>query len=169
LALDATAARDGTGIMNAATPMPIAGGVLERLRSARGFVFDLDGTLVLGDKRNAGLQALPGALEFTRELAQRGVPFVILTNGTVRTPEQYAAKLRVLGFVVEERSMLTPASVAGEYLARRGLRRVLVLGGEGVAAPLAAAGVTPVLPSERRSDVDGIFIGWYREFGIEDL
>jgi HAD superfamily hydrolase (TIGR01450 family) len=155
--------------MSAATPIPIAGGVLERLRSARGFVFDLDGTLVLGDKRNAGLQPLPGALEFTRELAQRGTPFVILTNGTVRTPEQYAAKLRVLGFAVEERSMLTPASVAGEYLARRGLRRVLVLGGEGVTAPLAAAGVTPVLPSEHRTDVDAIFIGWYREFGIEDL
>jgi 4-nitrophenyl phosphatase len=155
--------------MNADASSAVAPGVLERLRNARGFVFDLDGTLVLGDKRNAGLRPLPGAIEFTRELARRGTPFAILTNGTVRTPEQYAAKLRALGFAVEDRSMLTPASVAGEYLARRGLRRVLVLGGEGITVPLAAAGLTTVLPGERRSDVDAIFIGWFREFGIEDL
>jgi len=155
--------------MTAEASRPVAASVLERLHGARGFVFDLDGTLVLGDKRNAGLGPLPGAIEFTRGLARRGTPFAILTNGTVRTPEQYADKLRALGFPIESRSMLTPASVAGEYLARRGLRRVLVLGGEGITAPLAAAGLTTVLPSERRTDVDAIFIGWYRDFGIEDL
>jgi len=46
--------------MSADASSPVAAGVLERLRNARGFVFDLDGTLVLGDKRNAGLQPLPG-------------------------------------------------------------------------------------------------------------
>jgi 4-nitrophenyl phosphatase len=155
--------------MSADASSPVAAGVLERLRKARGFVFDLDGTLVLGDKRNAGLQPLPGAIEFTRELTRRGTPFAILTNGTVRTPEQYAGKLRALGFALEDRSMLTPASVAGEYLVRRDLRRVLVLGGEGITVPLTAAGLSTVLPGERRSDVDAIFIGWFREFGIEDL
>jgi 4-nitrophenyl phosphatase len=44
-----------------------------------------------------------------------------------------------------------------------------VLGGEGVAQPLAAAGLTTVHPREQRADVDAIFIGWFREFGIEDL
>jgi NagD protein len=155
--------------MSEAVSTPVAASVLERLRNARGFVFDLDGTLVLGDKRNAGLRPLPGAIDFTSELVRRGTPFAILTNGTVRTPGQYAEKLRALGFPIEERSMLTPASIAGDYLARRGLRRVLVLGGEGVTQPLTAAGLTTVLPSERRADVDAIFIGWHREFGIEDL
>jgi len=143
--------------------------MVERLRRARGFVFDLDGTLVLGDRRNASLRPLPGAIELTSELAARGVPFVILTNGTVRTPEQYAATLRSLGFPLQDRAMLTPASVAADYLAQRRLRRVLVLGGEGIAAPLAAAGLVPTLVRERRSDVDAIFCGWFREFGIEDL
>jgi NagD protein len=155
--------------VSAAASPAVAAGVLERLRGARGFLFDLDGTLVLGDKRNAGLRPLPGAIEFTNELTGRGVPFAILTNGTVRTPEQYAAKLRALGFPIEDRSMLTPASVAGDYLMRRGIRRVLVLGGEGITEPLAAAGLTIVLPRERSADVDAIFIGWFREFTIEDL
>jgi 4-nitrophenyl phosphatase len=155
--------------VTAAAPVTLAPGVLDRLRAARGFVFDLDVTLVLGDRNNAGLRALPGALEFTNELARRGTPFAILTNGTVRTPEQYAAKLRALGFPIDDRSMLTPASVAGEYLFKRGLRRVLVLGGEGSRAPLAAAGVTTLQPGEHRADVDAIFIGWFREFALADL
>jgi 4-nitrophenyl phosphatase len=142
---------------------------LARLRGARGFVFDLDGTLVLGDKGNSGLRALPGALEFTQGLAERQVPFVILTNGTVRSPEQNAAKLRALGFPVEDRMMVTPASAAAEYFSRRGLRRILVLGGEGITEPLIRAGLDPVLPRERRGGIDAVFIGWFREFGIEDL
>jgi 4-nitrophenyl phosphatase len=155
--------------MSGTPAMKVHPEVLERLRAARGFLFDLDGTLVLGDKNNAGLRPLPGALEFTAELARRGVPFVILTNGTVRSPAAYAAKLRGLGFPVEDRAMLTPASVAADYLARRGFRRVLVLGVQGIVEPRAAAGLETVLPGERRADVDAIFIGWFREFGIEDL
>jgi HAD superfamily hydrolase (TIGR01450 family) len=143
--------------------------VLSRLRSARGFLFDLDGTLVLGDRRNAGLKPLPGAIEFTQHLAASGVPFVILTNGTVRTPREYAAKLRDLGFPLSDSAMLTPASVAGEYLARRGFRRVLVLGGPGVAEPLVDAGLEVARPREHLPGADAIFIGWHREFSIDDL
>jgi hypothetical protein len=36
---------------------------LDRLANARGFVFDMDGTLVLGDRRNHELRPLPGAVE----------------------------------------------------------------------------------------------------------
>ena len=38
--------------------------------TARGFVFDMDGTLVLGDRTNNGLRPLPGALEITRWAAR---------------------------------------------------------------------------------------------------
>lgn len=146
-----------------------AASAVARLRGAQGFLFDLDGTLVLGDKSNAGLRPLPGALEFTQRLAMLGVPFAVMTNGTVRTPAQYAGKLRALGFAVEEHRMLTPASIAAEYFRRRGLQRILVLGGEGITVPLAAAGLEPVLPKEGRADVEAILIGWYREFGMADL
>jgi HAD superfamily hydrolase (TIGR01450 family) len=142
---------------------------LARLRAVRGFVFDLDGTLVLGDKRNAGLRPLPGALEFTQMLAKRRVPFVVLTNGTVRPPAQTAAKLRAMGFPIEDSMMVTPASVAADYFSRQGIRRILVLGGAGITEPLAAAGLEPVLTSDRCSDVEAVFIGWFREFGIDDL
>ena len=65
----------------------------ERLRAARGFVFDLDGTLVLTDRANRSYAPLPGALPLTRWLTSRGVPFVLLTNGTAKTPQAYARAL----------------------------------------------------------------------------
>jgi 4-nitrophenyl phosphatase len=143
--------------------------LLERLRAARGFVLDLDGTLVLGDKSNAELSPLPGAIEFTQLLTARRVPFVVLTNGTVHPPERIAAKLRVMGFPIDDEMVVTPASVAADYFTCRGLRRILVLGGEGITEPLKRAGLDVVLPRERRGGIEAVFIGWFREFGIEDL
>jgi NagD protein len=139
-----------------------------RLRATRGFVLDMDGTLVLGDNRNKGLKPLPGALDLVRVLNERGVPFVLLTNGTTRTPEEYATTMRELGFGLRENSILTPASVAADYLARRRFRRVMVLGGEGIAQPLRAAGLTVSRPAQG-TDVDAIFVGWYREFTMDDI
>ena len=66
---------------------------LTRLRDVRGFVFDMDGTLVLGDRHNHGLRPLPGAVEITGWAAGRGLPFVVFTNGTTRTPARRAAQL----------------------------------------------------------------------------
>ena len=84
----------------------------ERLAAARGFVFDMDGTLVLGDRHQHGLRPLPGALEITRWAARRGRPFVVFTNGTTRTPAHYARTMREIGFGLPDEAMLTPASSA---------------------------------------------------------
>jgi len=45
-----------------------------RLLAARAFLFDLDGTLVLGDKNNKNLEVLPGAVELLGllEMVARG-------------------------------------------------------------------------------------------------
>ena len=139
-----------------------------RLRSARGFVFDLDGTLVLTDPANSSYTPLPGALPLTRWLASRGVPFVLLTNGTAKTPRAYARALADAGFGVAEDSVLTPAVSAAGLFARRGYRSVMVLGTEGVAGPLRSAGVE-VVPPVRGRAADAVLAGWYREFSMDAL
>ena len=144
----------------------------ERLRAARGFVFDLDGTLVLGDRNNKGLQPLPGALAFTQHLESIDIPFLILTNGTTRVPRDYAATLRDIGFSVRDEMMLTPAAIAGDYLKRHGFQRVLTLGTEGVWRTLEDAGLEVVRPSKNtsaRGKPDAVFVGWFREFTFDDL
>ncbi|MGE5292121.1 MAG: HAD-IIA family hydrolase [Micromonosporaceae bacterium] len=143
--------------------------VAERLRTVRGFVFDLDGTLVLGDRRNHGLKPLPGALAITNWLRERDVPFVVLTNGTTRTPAQYAQMLRQIGFAVADDAVVTPASSAAAVFARRRYARVMALGNEGLAAPLRDAGIEVIPPDGRNAAADAVLVGWYPEFTMEAL
>lgn len=142
--------------------------VLQRLRAARGFVFDMDGTMVLGDKRNHGLNPLPGAIEFVRLLNARGVPFLLFTNGTLRTPRNYLDTLRDIGFDLPDNAVMTPASSAADYFRRRGYRRVMVLGKEGMTEPLRDVGIEAVAPTGKQ-EVDAVFAGWYREFTMDTL
>lgn len=160
------------------TPLVTSGEVLRRLRDARGFVIDMDGTLALGDRVNHGLTALPGAVELLGWLRARALPYVVFTNGTNRSPAHFAAVLRDAGLDVPGDRMMTPASSAAVMFARRGHKRVMVLGGEGMTGPLRAAGIEIVPPVEAAPDtrpaeepggVDAVFVGWFREFTMSHL
>ena len=56
-----------------------------------GFVFDLDGTVYLGDA------ALPGAVEGIAELRRRGKQVLFVSNKPLEPRQAYAAKLTRLG------------------------------------------------------------------------
>ena len=142
--------------------------VLKRLRGSRAFVFDMDGTLVLGDKTNHGLKPLPGALEITSFLTTHGVPFVLFTNGTARTPQQYVGMLRDVGFALADNGVMTPASSAADHFRRRGYNRILTLGGEGLEKSLRDAGME-IVAAEGKPPVDAVLVGWFREFTMSAL
>lgn len=136
--------------------------VLDRLRRVRGFVLDMDGTLVLGDRNNRGIRPLPGAVDFVRLLVERELRFCVFTNGTVKTPRQCADALQQAGFPLPDDAVLTPATTAAQIFRRRGHRRVMVLGGKGITEPLEAAGIE-TLPPLRGTTADAVFAGWYRQ------
>ena len=141
---------------------------LARLRDVRGFVFDMDGTLVLGDRGGRGLRPLPGAVEITSWAAGRGLPFVVFTNGTTRTPARLAAIMREIGFGLPDEAMMTPASSAVRVLGRRGRGRVMVLGGPGLTEPLRDAGFE-VVPPTAGTAADAVLVGWFPEFTMPAL
>lgn len=141
---------------------------LQRLRATRGFVLDMDGTLVLGNKSNHGLNPLPGALDFTKLLNDRGLPFVIFTNGTPRVPTAYAAMLRDAGFSLEDEQMMTPSCSAVDVFLRRKYKRVCVLGGDGMTQPLQEAGIQTI-PAEGKPEADAVFVGWFYDFTMAHL
>jgi 4-nitrophenyl phosphatase len=144
-----------------------------RLKTVRGFVFDLDGTLVLGDRSGRGLTPLPGALEITRWAARQRLPFVVFTNGTTKTPGVLAQALRGIGFDLPDDAVMTPASSAVDVLTRRGHRQVLVLGRDGLTGPLLEAGLEVVRPAPaaegRQPRADAVLVGWYPEFTMPAL
>jgi 4-nitrophenyl phosphatase len=141
----------------------------DRLAHARAVVLDMDGTLVLGDSSSAGHRPLPGAVELLPLLRARGIPFRVFTNGTAKTPEVYAQALRKAGLDVQDEEVMTPSSAAAVWLSRLGIRRVRVLGLEGVQGPLRRAGLEVVGPCEAADQIDAVYTGWFREFSFPDL
>lgn len=81
-------------------------------RSIDGFIFDLDGTVYLGD------QALPGAVETIHRLRSEGKRTLFVSNKPLEPREAYAAKLTRLGIPTPPEAVITSAFVLGEYLSR---------------------------------------------------
>lgn len=143
---------------------------LEPLPPVQGYMFDLDGTLLLSDRSLSGYEVLPGAVEVLTTLKERGTPYVILTNGSAYPPPEQAAKLRKYGFPVEDEQMLTPSSVTADLMTRRRVKRALILGSRGVGYALQQAGIEIVFTGEpRASEVDAVYVGWHPECGMKDI
>ena len=135
-----------------------------------GFLFDLDGTLILTDRSLSGYKLLPNAVEVLCELKARGVPFVAFTNGTAHPPAEQAPKLRALGLPIADENLLTPSSVAADLMPRRGITRALILGMPGVGVPLAQAGIEVVFPDQPGAEqVEAVYIGWHPGCTMKDI
>ena len=142
----------------------------ERLGPVEGFMFDLDGTLILSDRSLGGYRLLPGAVEILGELQSRGIPFVVLTNGSAYPAAEQGPKLRALGLPISDEILLTPSTVAADLMPRRRVKRALVLGTKGVGHPLAEAGIEIVFPGEDRAEeVQAVYVGWHPECGMKDI
>ena len=146
------------------------GGWDEPLGPIKGFMFDLDGTLILSDRSLGGYKVLPGAVEVLDELRKRGLPYVVLTNGSAYPAAEQAPRLRALGLPVEDHQMLTPSSVAADMMPRRGVERALVLGTPGVGHALAEAGIETLFTGQKGAeDVQAVYIGWHPDCGMKDI
>ena len=81
-----------------------------RLGSVRGYVLDLDGVIYRGHTR------LAHAREFLNALTAHGIPYIMATNNTMNTPEQYIAKLAGMGIDVPVDRILTSAIATRGWL-----------------------------------------------------
>jgi NagD protein len=134
----------------------------------RAAVFDIDGTLALMDKDKGTYAALPGAVAAIRAFRDSGRKVVAYTNGTFFPPQHYYPLLADAGLHLDPGHILTPAVVAARQLARKGYRRLMVMGAEGTRVPVSEAGITVILPGEA-GEVDAVLVGWTKDFGAADL
>lgn len=113
---------------------------MERRRPTRlydGYVFDLDGTVYLGEA------LLPGAAETISRLRGAGRPVLFLSNNPLRTREEYAAKLTRLGIPTTPQEVLNSSYVLVRHLqAVAPKARLLVLGEASVMRELREGGLT---------------------------
>jgi 4-nitrophenyl phosphatase len=152
------------------TPTPLDRDVREALPPIGGFMFDVDGTLLLSDRGLGGYEVLPGAVEALSALKQRAVPFVLLTNGSAFPCAEQASRLRKVGLPIDDEQMITPSSVTADLMSRRGIKRVLVLGTRGVGHALLEVGIETTYTDEPRgSEVDAVYVGWHPDCGMKDI
>ncbi len=88
-----------------------------RVDQARGFVFDLDGTLI--QRRPDGFVVLPGAAEVIAAIRASRRPLAIFTNASHVAPAVIGAEMREAGLEVADDEILTPICSTMSYLRAR--------------------------------------------------
>jgi len=117
------------------------------LDGVRGFVFDVDGTLVR--RFPDGVHPLRGAVEVLEAIRASGRPLAIFSNGSHMPPEEFASALRADGLPVADDEMVTPVRSALSYLRRRHAGApVLLFAQPSVRARMAREGIEVVAPGD---------------------
>jgi NagD protein len=128
-------------------------------REIRSWLMDMDGVLVHEEN------ALPGADRFLAALRERGRPFLVLTNNSIYTRRDLAARLRSSGLEVPEESIWTSALATARFLEdQRPGGSAYVIGEAGLTTALHQAGYTL---TERSPDY--VVLGETRTYSFERI
>jgi HAD superfamily hydrolase (TIGR01450 family) len=137
-----------------------------RLDDVRGFVFDVDGTLV--QRAGSGVRPLPGAKEVLDAIRASGRPSVLFTNGSHMPPASFARELREAGLPVDDDQVLTPLCSVQTYLERHGDVSVLPFATDSARAYLEEAGVR-LVDGREHDVVDAVFVAHPKGVDFESL
>ncbi|WP_076478905.1 HAD-IIA family hydrolase [Williamsia sterculiae] len=120
---------------------------------------DMDGVLVHEE------QPIPGADQLITELRSAGIPFIVLTNNSIRTPRDLRARLLNTGLDIEEESIWTSALATATFLAeQRPGGSAYVVGESGLTTALHEIGY--VLTESRP---DYVVLGETRTYSFEAI
>jgi len=128
-------------------------------REIRSWLMDMDGVLVREE------HAISGAEAFLAGLTERDVPFLVLTNNSIYTQRDLAARLRSSGLDVPEEAIWTSALATAKFLAeQRPHGSAFVIGEAGLTTALHESGYTL---TER--DPDYVVLGETRTYSFERI
>jgi NagD protein len=128
-------------------------------REIRSWLMDMDGVLVHEE------QAIPGAAEFLSRLRELSIPFLVLTNNSMYTRRDLAARLAASGLDVPEDALWTSALATARFLQdQRPGGSAFVIGEAGLTTALHEAGYTL---SDR--DPDYVVLGETRTYSFERI
>jgi NagD protein len=126
---------------------------------ARAWLIDMDGVLVHEEA------AIPGADRFIARLNELDVPFLVLTNNSIYTRRDLAARLRATGLDVGEEAIWTSALATARFLEeQRPGGTAFAIGEAGLTTALYQAGYTL---TERNPDY--VVLGETRTYSFERI
>lgn len=125
------------------------------------YVFDLDGTLYLGD------ELLPGAAHLVQTLRALGKRVLFCSNNPTRKPDQYAAKLTALGISTDTCDVITTSMTTVRWLSENAAgKRIFVIGEPPLKEAISAAGFEL---SEDPRELDIVVASYDRGFDYRKL
>jgi HAD superfamily hydrolase (TIGR01450 family) len=126
-----------------------------------GYVFDLDGTIYLGD------ELLPGAERLVLKLRELGKRVVFLSNNPTKDPKMYAEKLGKLGLETPESEIVNTVVTMTEWLLQNHPdATVFPIGEEPLKRSLEEAGIRM---SEKAEEIDIVIASYDRGFEYSKL
>lgn len=112
------------------------------------FIFDMDGTIYLGER------AFPFAISFIKNLRAHGKRVLFFTNNASRSPIFYLERLTRMGFEPRRNEILTAGDVTIQYLLRhRAGKRVYLVGTPDLEAEFTRAGIPLLSEDAARADI----------------
>lgn len=129
------------------------------MKKYRGYLLDLDGTIY------RGTECIAEARDFVKELNEREIPYLFVTNNSSRTPAQVAEKLRNFGVPATENQVFTTSQATANFIFERNPKAsIYVIGEEGIRIALEEKGFT--LTEE---NADFVVMGIDRTINYEKL
>ncbi len=127
----------------------------------KGFIFDLDGTVYLGER------LIPGADRVILKLRGMGKKVIFLSNKPLQTREDYAAKLTRLGISTRSDEVINSTFVMVHYLRRNAPEaRLFVVGEPPFIEELRGAGFRI---TEEPNEIDYVVVAFDRTFDYRKL
>jgi NagD protein len=110
-------------------------------------------------------RALPGAAEVIKQWKEEGLRFLVLTNNSIYTPRDLAARLKATGLAIPEEAIWTSALATADFLhSQKPKGTAFVLGEAGLTTAMHEIGyvMTDVNP-------DYVVLGETRNFNFDSL
>lgn len=124
-----------------------------------GYLIDLDGTMY------RGLEKIQEAVDFVKELKERQIPYLFVTNNSTALREQMAEKLNDFGVPCEPKGVITTSTAAASFLTSEYEgKKLYVIGEDGLFKTLQEEGF--VLDE---TSPDHVIIGLDRTIDYEKL
>ena len=140
---------------------PAENRVYDRLRSLNFYLFDLDGTLYLGD------QLFSFTEELLRNLKATGRKYLFITNNSSKSVEAYVEKMKRLGIAASREDFLTSSQATAYYLRKHHPQdRLYVCGTESLKEELRSEGFCI---TEDVEETDCIVMGFDTELTFRKL
>jgi NagD protein len=128
-------------------------------RPIESWLMDMDGVLIHEQA------VIPGAERFVGRLRELGRPFLVLTNNSMYTPRDLAARLAGIGLRLPEERIWTSAMATANFLhSQRPEGSAFVVGEAGLTTALHAIGYTPT-----EHDPDYVVLGETRTYSFERI